>query len=203
MDEAAQAKYAEDLAKAGPVGGRGGLGLDANAAPQAKRKVSKAEKELLGSMKGRAGGLSSMQTTVARAITHGNANFDPWKKPVKTSELNNVNVSKTGLYSHFQSAGLIEGSSTRPEDDVPKIDLKKEEVQTQVKKALKAGGGGVKRKALRKSAVEALLASTGLGVGCEAAMQVLVDAAIERGSRKGKWSLSDTGVVSRSKKRKL
>lgn len=203
MDEAAQAKYAEDLAKAGPVGGRGGLGLDASAAPQAKRKVSKAEKELLGTMKGRAGGLSSMQTTVARAITHGNANFDPWKKPVKTSELHNVNVSKTGLYSHFQSAGLIEGSAMHAEDDAPTVDLKKEVVQAEVKKALKAGGGEVKRKALRKVAVDALLASASLGVGCKPAVQALVDAAIERGSQKGKWSLSDAGVVSRSKKRKV
>jgi hypothetical protein len=61
--------------------------------------------------------------------------------------------------------------------------------------------GEVKRKALRKSAVDALMA-TGLGIGCKPAVQALVDAAIERGSQKGKWSVSDEGVVSRSKKRK-
>jgi len=81
MDEARQAAYADEVARSAPLGGRGGLGLETGGVAPEKRKVSKAEKELLGSLKGHPGGLASMQTTVARAITHGNANFDPYGAP--------------------------------------------------------------------------------------------------------------------------
>jgi hypothetical protein len=207
MDEAAAAKYAEDLAKAVPLGGRGGLGLEANAATREKRKVSRAEKELLGAMKGRAGGLASMQTTVARAITHGNANFDPWKKPVKTSELHNVNTSKADLYSHFLSAGTLAGAGLPPARPSTQAGagteaIADEKVRKALKKALKANGGEMKGKALRKAAVEALLASAGLSSDAQKAVRAQVEGAIRRGGEEGKWSTADSGMVTSNKRKR-
>ncbi|KAJ1631523.1 hypothetical protein T492DRAFT_995225 [Pavlovales sp. CCMP2436] len=205
MDDATAAAYIEGLEASGPLGGRGGLGLAAGAGPQEKRKVSKAEKALLGTVKGRSGGLASMQTTVARAITHGNVNFDPWKKPVKTSELNNANTNKNDLYAHFRSAGDLTGK----EKDTPAADasaaaapvVEDKTVQKTLKKLLKASGGEMSSSRLRKGAVESLLSGVKVSSEAKAALKSQFGRALERGVKKG--TLCETsGLVSLAKRKR-
>lgn len=203
MDEAAAAAYAEDLAGRAPAGGRGGLGFEANAGSREKRKGTKAEKELLGSLKGHTGGLASMQTTVARAITHGNANFDPWKKPVKSCELHVVTTNKRDLYAHFQSAGVLTGNeqtkASQPHG-VPLPSISDKAMLKAIKKALKAHGGPMPSKALRKSVVSLLFGCATLGSEARAAAKAQLGRVIEVGAQNGKWNFADN-VVTLSRKR--
>lgn len=213
MDDNEAAEYADKLSAKVPLGGRGGLGLERGAGPSEKRRASKAEKELLGSLKGHPAGLASMQTTVARAITHGNANFDPWKKPVKSSELHAVTANKSNLYSHFQSAGVLTGdeqeAARRPSAaaSAPAAAIVDKAMLKAIKRALRANSGELTSRALRRAVVGSLLAGGG-GVGAKvakAAVKEQFGRALDAGQRSGKWSLTaagDTVALARKRRRR-
>mmetsp|Transcript_9109 Transcript_9109/g.26448 ORF Transcript_9109/g.26448 Transcript_9109/m.26448 type:complete len:212 (-) Transcript_9109:152-787(-) len=205
MDEKAAAKYAEDLAKAGPLGGRGGLGLDAGDQGAPKRKVSAAEKELLGTKKGKSSaGLGGMQTTVARAITHGNLNFDPWKNPVKSSELKKVNTSKQGLYDHFHSAGFLgaDAQQKKARSGTPTLEHKanpisEADVKKAVKKMLKGESGSMDEKKLRRKVLGSLLDDVHRGhpAHSKKELKALFKSSLKAGVAKGRWIRTDGAVV--------
>lgn len=211
MDEAQATKLAEEMATRGPVGGRGGLGFEAGTSKQDRGKLSAAEKELLGASS-RKGGLASMQATVARAITHGHADFDPWRKPVKSADLNKVNGSKVGLYGHFQSGGLLSGNPAANSDrdgrghGGPSArgqatgDISRKEVRKALKSVLRASAGSapdgrtvLKAKKLRK-AVIARVAGEAAGKSKRRAARQVFAEVLAAGAEKGLWQMDD-GVV--------